>query len=108
MTLRRRSLSASEKVAKWRKVDRCKHKHLTDYEASGTCENQPNACGGWAEVHCRDCEVFISDCYCKYNAGMSFASSGFYRTIEKKRRLVKVQRDERPLAKMMKHGGFGG
>lgn len=72
--------------ARWRKASRCKHKHITGYVASGSCENEPNACGGWSEIHCRDCGVFVTDCYCKYNAGISFASSSFYRTIEKKRR----------------------
>jgi len=53
----------------WDKVLKCKHENLDPnyYEYIG-CPTP--YCSG-SEVHCLDCGVFISECGCGYNNGMS-------------------------------------
>lgn len=53
----------------WEKVKKCKHKNLS----SNYCEIIPcgtPCCSGY-ETHCLDCGVYITQCSCGYNNGMS-------------------------------------
>ncbi len=53
----------------WEKVLSCEHKNLyPDYLYSFSCETP--YCHG-SEVHCKDCNAFITSCGCGYNNGVS-------------------------------------
>ena len=52
----------------WDKVEACKHEHKTDYFQSFGCGTP--YCRGH-EVRCADCGVYISDCGCRSNNGLS-------------------------------------
>ena len=53
----------------WEKVHSCKHEHLdTNYHRYIPCGTP--YCGG-SESHCLDCGVYITECYCGFNNGMS-------------------------------------
>jgi hypothetical protein len=52
----------------WEKVEKCDHKNLTDHFGSISCETP--YCYG-SESHCRDCGVYITECACGYNNGLS-------------------------------------
>lgn len=53
----------------WDKVEKCNHENLSsDYLQTFRCET-PQCTG--SEVHCLDCGVYLSDCGCHYNQGMS-------------------------------------
>lgn len=53
----------------WNKVGRCKHKNLSpDYCGNVYCTTP--YCNG-NETHCLDCGVFISECGCGCNNGLS-------------------------------------
>ena len=53
----------------WDKVIKCEHKNLSpEYFAPIYCSTP--YCNG-EEYHCLDCGVYISDCLCRCNQGMS-------------------------------------
>lgn len=53
----------------WKKVNRCKHKNLSDsYYISYRCGTP--YCGA-DEIHCLDCGVYISRCGCGSENGLS-------------------------------------
>jgi hypothetical protein len=53
----------------WDKVEKCKHENISpDYLGGVSCDTP--YCRG-KETHCLDCGVFISDCGCGSNDGMS-------------------------------------
>ena len=51
------------------RVSKCKHKRLTEHDAWGSCGT--DFCGTWSESHCADCGVFIIECLCGDENGMS-------------------------------------
>ena len=53
----------------WDRVEACKHENLTDYCDSRGCGTP--YCDSSTVVHCRDCGVYIEDCRCGTNNGMS-------------------------------------
>ncbi len=53
----------------WDKVIKCKHKNLSPHYYETIYCPTPY-CGGY-EVHCEDCNVYISECGCGYNNSMS-------------------------------------
>jgi len=67
----------------WDKVLKCKHENLDPnyYEYIG-CPTP--YCSG-SETHCLDCGVFISECGCGYNNGMSGWSHKRWQTERSKK-----------------------
>lgn len=61
-------MSSKQQTAFWDKVAACNHANLTDYYESFPCANE--YCDGH-ETHCRDCGVFICECRCGFENGMS-------------------------------------
>jgi hypothetical protein len=67
----------------WKKVLKCEHEHLSeDYCEIFRC-GTPYCSGD--EVHCLDCGVYISECGCGFENGMSGWSRNRHRTEERKR-----------------------
>jgi len=66
----------------WKKVDACKHENKSptyfEYISCGT-----PYCGGH-EVRCADCGVYISECGCRSNDGMSGWPWGRWLALERK------------------------
>jgi len=53
----------------WKKVYKCKHKNISpNYYEIIYCSTP--YCSGY-ELHCLGCGVYISECFCGYNNGMS-------------------------------------
>lgn len=67
----------------WDKVHKCKHKRISENYLQLLGCSTPG-CGGY-ESHCLACGVFISDCPCGCESGMSGWS---YKRITKSRRGV--------------------
>jgi len=66
----------------WDKVEKCDHSNISpNYYVGFSCDTP--YCSGY-ECHCLDCGVYISECYCGYNRGMSGWSHRRYRNFEKK------------------------
>ena len=53
----------------WDKVLKCKHENLSPSYCEHISCGTPY-CGG-SEYHCLDCGIYISECGCGYNNGMS-------------------------------------
>lgn len=55
----------------WDKVDKCKHNNISqNYCETIDCSNQDISCFG-VETHCLDCGVYIAECACGSESGMS-------------------------------------
>jgi hypothetical protein len=67
----------------WDKIDKCKHKNLNPDYIEGIYCHTPY-CGG-DEVHCDDCGVFISQCGCGSNNGMSGWSENRWQAQRRKK-----------------------
>ena len=66
----------------WERVCECKHKNLyPDYFEFISC-GTPYCSGN--ETHCMDCGVFITDCGCHWNMGMSGWSEARWRKERQK------------------------
>lgn len=67
----------------WKKVRKCKHEHLSeDYYELLHCGTP--YCTGY-ESHCLDCGVYIGECGCGFNNGVSGWSHSRHLTEERKR-----------------------
>lgn len=63
----------------WEKVEKCEHKNLSsEYSEPVYCVTE--YCSG-SEVHCLDCNVYIQECKCGYNNGMSGWSIKRYKAV---------------------------
>lgn len=65
----------------WSKVEKCKHENRTDHSVFISCITE--YCSG-DESHCADCKVYIVECGCNYNDGMSGWSQARYKSLTKK------------------------
>ena len=52
----------------WEKVSNCKHEETANYLVSVYCDTP--YCHGY-EYHCKHCGVYVTECGCGYNDGMS-------------------------------------
>jgi hypothetical protein len=53
----------------WDKVSQCKHENLSPNYCEPIRCSTPYCSG--SEYHCKDCGVYISECGCRSNDGMS-------------------------------------
>lgn len=68
----------------WTKVEKCAHKNLSpNYFKHISCATP--YCSGH-ETHCLDCGVYISECKCGFNSGMSGWSLAQWITHNKQKR----------------------
>ena len=68
----------------WEKAQSCKHENFyPDYHVSFSCGGTPY-CSGY-EIHCKDCGIYISQCGCGWNNGLSGWSYKRHRHWEKKK-----------------------
>lgn len=68
----------------WDRVANCPHKHLSNhYGPSIHCDTYD--CSGM-EFHCLDCGVYISECQCGSNNGMSGWSQKRWKNYAKKKK----------------------
>ena len=67
----------------WDKVNKCKHKNLYDNYLKMISCSSPYCYGH--EVHCKDCNVYISTCGCGSENGMSGWSKQRWRNHERKK-----------------------
>lgn len=75
-----------EKIDKfWDKVLKCKHENLNPNYLQFIPCSTPYCSGN--EVHCMDCGVYISECGCGYNNGMSGWPYQRHEVISRKRLL---------------------
>jgi hypothetical protein len=67
----------------WDKVNKCKHEETDKYLEFINCETP--YCSG-SEWHCKHCGVYISECGCGYNDGMSGWSHKRWNTYYKNKK----------------------
>lgn len=73
----------------WNKVLKCKHKHINpNYYEFVSCSTP--YCNG-SEVHCLDCNVYISECSCGCNNGMN--GWPYRRHVAQKRKKFKGKKE---------------
>lgn len=71
----------------WLKASKCEHRNIYPEYGVLIC----SVCDGH-EYHCKDCNVYFSDCRCGNNAGMSGWSSKRYKNWHNGRLLMRRQK----------------
>ena len=71
----------------WDKVHKCKHDNLSPNYLENIYCGTPY-CSGY-ETHCLDCGVYISECQCGFENGLSGWPSKKYKAHDKKKRKEK-------------------
>lgn len=66
----------------WKKVHKCKHEPTSNYLKYIYCDTPYCSCHEW---HCRKCGVYISECGCGCNNGMSGWSEKRWKNYNKKK-----------------------
>lgn len=70
----------------WGKVLKCEHKNFyPNYYESWSCAGAGHVGCSASEIHCLDCGVYISSCYCHTEDGMSGWSHNRWITYYKKK-----------------------